>query len=229
MKKENTLIMVSSEKEPQINQIVSRKSDNRLAIVNELTVEDPNRHLHTTQHLYIISNEEIKEGDWFVLRNKEIKKCYKAINQYEVSYDLVENQYDLESRAFCKKIIATTNPELWRFEFSEDRVAKIGIDFVERFVKEWNKGNKIEKVMVEYESVWFEGDDNPNNCKEELKLRSNGTVIISPIEEKKYSKYHINMAIREAIMYPEKFMTGIVHDDKKSLAWVEDELKLISK
>lgn len=240
MKKEHTLIMVSSDTKPQINQIVSRKSDTRLAIVNPLTVEDPNKHLHTTQHLYILSNEILKSKDYsihplgYIVRIESVfeNEGYNVIKLGDGKSSWMA--WHVPAHIPKSKIVATTNPELWATLDvlpGNEGIPKIGIDFVDRFVKEWNKGNKIEKVLIEYNRVVGSkgNESHPPRFYDELELRSNGTVIISPVEEKKYSKYHLNMAIREAIMYPEKFMTGIVHDDKKSLAWVEEELKFISK
>lgn len=240
MKQEKTVVMVSTEKTATVNQIVSRKSDNRLAIVNVLTVGDPDRYLHTTQHLYILSDEEVKHEDWYIVElfkitgesdGLHLEQCKKLEDVWVNNFDVVQTRH----KDNCKKVIATTNPDLWynenklegKMNLVKVTIPKLGLDFVERFVKEWEKGNKIEKVMLEYEIDDTLSDEHYTGMK--LKIRSNGSVIISPIEEKKYSKYHINMAIREAIMYPEKFMTGIVHDDKKSLAWVEQELNKIYK
>ena len=218
MKQEKIVVMVSTSKTATLNQIVSRKSDNRLAIVNPLTIEDPNRNLHTTQHLYVLSDEKIKDGNWYL--DMVTGLIYMA------------DEKPVTMNCF-KKIIATTNPDLWLHKetiignernIEQQGIPKIGVDFVERFVKEWNNGNKIEKINLMY--GWTGGAENGTWMPQ---VRSNGTVSISPVEERKYSKYHINMAIREAIMYPEKFMTGIVHDDKKSLAWVENELNFIYK
>lgn len=57
--------------------------------------------LYKTHHLYILSEEEIREGDWYLGATNQIKKA---------------NTKELASFASivtaCKKIIATTNPEL---------------------------------------------------------------------------------------------------------------------
>lgn len=55
-----------------------------------------NAHNWSLSHLYILSSEEIKEGDWYInLRNNSI---YQATDWIYVST--------------CKKIIATTNSKL---------------------------------------------------------------------------------------------------------------------
>lgn len=220
MKQEKTVVMVSTSKPATVNQIVSRKSDNRLAIVNVLTVEDPNRHLHTTQHLYILSDEKVKNGDWYVVElfkitgesdGLHLEQCKKIEDVWVNNFDVVQTRH----KDNCKKVIATTNPDLWKKENDGSKenqqfaqylwdIPKIGLDFVERFVKEWNKGNEIEKVMIEYLNTG-------GFCNEvwELKIRSNGTVIISPVEERKYTKMEIMNSLHKAELKHDKDYTKI--------------------
>lgn len=56
----------------------------------------------TPQHLYFLSNEEIKEGDWVLLPNKILKR---------MSNDDMIHYIDSMSNA-TKKIIATTDKSL---------------------------------------------------------------------------------------------------------------------
>ncbi len=78
------------------------------------------------QHLYITSDEEIKEGDWIT--------DGKIIHKVKVLIDGYINLY---------KIIATTDTSLGLPKPSEG--------FIKKFIAEWNKGNIITEVMVEYE------------------------------------------------------------------------------
>ena len=90
------------------------------------------------KHLYILSNEEIKEGDWFT----DGKKAY-------------HNKVQLDGYIGFKKIIATTDPKLLTTRISVDQdfnesyipVPQIPQSFVELFVKE----QRIDKVLVAYE------------------------------------------------------------------------------
>jgi len=90
------------------------------------------------KHLYILSNEEIKEGDWFT----DGKKAY-------------HNKVQLDGYIGFKKIIATTDPKLLTTRISVDQdfnesyipVPQVPQSFVELYVKE----QRIDKVLVEYE------------------------------------------------------------------------------
>ena len=95
-------------------------------------------------HLYITSYDEIKEGDWYLEPNVDIKptQCKKIS---ELTKD-------------DKKIIATTNPLL--DPCCDDGLPKVcncnlGLPqpsdkFIQAFIDAYNKGEKIDKVLVEY-------------------------------------------------------------------------------
>jgi hypothetical protein len=93
-----------------------------------------------TQHIYITSDEEIKEGDWRLdIRNGNIYKSNKADSE-------------LYDNSFRKKIILTTDQDLIK-----DGVQAIDDKFLEWFVK-----NPIcEEVKVEKEFI-----QTPNNLKD---------------------------------------------------------------
>ena len=71
------------------------------------------------QHLYILSSEEIKEGDWFYHAIGEILKCTKIEGNF-IRYEKftvpgvskVAHSFDIHINLHPKKIIATTNSEL---------------------------------------------------------------------------------------------------------------------
>ena len=149
------------------------------------------------QHLYIIDNSEIKEGDWWL--NKSNNTIYTG-------------DEDMCSRANtnsnCKKIIATTNPKLHSTRLKacpinpEDNMVSIrGVSKLPKsFIEEYCKAGGIDEVYVEYE-------DPVNTLKLrrvgtmagemalrqaifglQPKLTQNNEIIIHPIEEKMYTE-----------------------------------------
>jgi hypothetical protein len=97
----------------------------------------------TYQHLYILSDDEIKEGDWCLFKQiigSEYKLCkitYKFGNQLT---SLLENgNKQEEASQYYKKIIATTDESLGLPQPSQS--------FIEKFVEEYNKGNVITEVI----------------------------------------------------------------------------------
>lgn len=97
------------------------------------------------QHLYITSDDEIKEGDWVLTPEGKILQ-FGQVGTY-LSKD--------------KKIIATTDSSLTVPTDIEERkdvlydnsLPQIPESFIKKFVEEYNKGNVIKEVMVEYEIV----------------------------------------------------------------------------
>lgn len=88
------------------------------------------------QHLYFLSDEEIKEGEWIC--DAITKKIFKS------EYEGVFRKW--------KKIIATTDYLLNVNPFGRDELLpQPSQSFLEEFVKEYNKGNQIKEVLVEYD------------------------------------------------------------------------------
>jgi hypothetical protein len=85
------------------------------------------------QNIYITSDEEIKEGDWFI-RDGSIHKCFRVHKtdiEFLTSIDSVYcGSNTFWSKEFCKKIILTTDTDLIK-----DGVQSIDDDFIEWFVR----------------------------------------------------------------------------------------------
>ena len=82
-----------------------------------------------SRHIYITSDEDIKEGDWFICQNGFEKKCVGTtiINNEVYLLDYLENTDRL---IWCKKIILTTDQDLIK-----DGVQAIDDEFLEWYVK----------------------------------------------------------------------------------------------
>ena len=85
------------------------------------------------QHIYITSDEEIKEGEYGIdIRDSKVFKCERTLsNHYE--FGVLQFQ-----KSYCKKIILTTDKNL-------DGVQSIDDEFLEWFVK----NPSCEGVVVE--------------------------------------------------------------------------------
>ena len=138
------------------------------------------------QHLYILSDEQIKEGDWVFdpigSRIAQIKQvCLKGEN------------------FGAKKIIATTDKSLM---YDTGKISssitcgdipvykslpQIPQSFIEHFVSEYNKERVITEVMVEYEYRHDESVPYPKTLDGEavLKINPDNTIncLIKPIKD----------------------------------------------
>lgn len=104
----------------------------------------------TNQRIYITSDEDIKEGDWFICQNGFEKKCVGTtiINNEVYLLDYLENTDRL---IWCKKIILTTDQDL-----IEDGVQAIDDRFLEWFVN----NPSCEEVEVGYGFIRLTENDN---------------------------------------------------------------------
>lgn len=99
-------------------------SNNELQIRSNI-IRTSEEYLGSNQHIYITSDEEIKEGDWVV----KISSLYKGGGNIQ-KYSFIDAQF--EDITF-KKIILTTDQDLIK-----DGVQAISDEFIELFVKNLN-------------------------------------------------------------------------------------------
>lgn len=105
------------------------------------------------QHLYIISDDEIKANDYWI--NLDTNTIHTG------------NLWKLANNASsCKKIIATTDTSLklsydGTTSISKDwggiQLPKPSEDFVTKYIEQYNKGNVIEYILVAYDNVCKNG------------------------------------------------------------------------
>ena len=145
----------------------------------------------TPQHLYILSDEKIKEntntfkeglnGDWF----------------YNTIYNSIAHIGDITDYDF--KIIASTDLSLGKSkkEYNDKLGLKIeetkyfplpliSQSFIDKYISKYNKGNKIKDVLVEYEDITigelgFAGLS--NHTENKLKVNLINTINIKSIKD----------------------------------------------
>jgi hypothetical protein len=103
--------------------------------LDEFPEQHPN---NIAKHIYITSDEEIKEGDWFI-REGSIHKCFKVHKtdiEFLTSIDSVYcGSNTFWSKEYCKKIILTTDQDLINCFCTCCGVQPIDDEFLEWFVK----------------------------------------------------------------------------------------------
>ena len=123
------------------------------------------------QHLYIISDDEIKEN------NTHFYNPHSG--QLHISGN--HTDYIAINKNGCKKVIATTDTSLYIHQKETisipERVFYLpqpSQQFIQKYIEEYNKGNIIEDVLVEYE------------IKSNAGLGHNEWVHLQHIEGKRY-------------------------------------------
>jgi hypothetical protein len=112
------------------------------------------------QHLYIISGDEIKEGDWCINTNENILcKCVNT-NDKGLFEHTIGRGHQIHI-TYCKKIIATTDKSLGFKEATEDyevgssgfikiqqngALPQIPESFIQAYIKAYNEEKPITEV-----------------------------------------------------------------------------------
>ena len=192
MKKKCKVVMLPTEKASPINQLYSKDFLNaggeRVTLLEYSNKDLPRDKLVndiTPQHLYLISDDEIKEGDWVYEAVRNI--VFQITKKGEIKYSIND----------LKKVIASTDDlRLWDDECEMSasyRIPKLSEDFLKSYVE---ANGEINEVMVEYKecSQYNRGSQTLlewipcENCKGEylsLKLRDDNTVILSSVAKEK--------------------------------------------
>ena len=156
------------------------------------------------QHLYIVSNEKIKESDWYIwLDNSQICRAETDI--------MIINQH--LKNGHIKKIIATTNEYIGYTDIRVSPVKNFCIypqpsdSFIKKYIEEYNKGNQITKVLVEYSKHLSEPlhkilkSSKPLTHSYSLKVDSNNTITIKRLEPELYTREQLENHIRNAMRF----------------------------
>jgi hypothetical protein len=197
MMKKAQVVLLPTNQKVKVHSIVSNKTG-QLAMVNPLTIDDPNKAEHIHKHLYFTTDDKIEVGDWALSNGAPARVT-------QINRDGIEGEYTVQAIprfvSNIKKIVATTNPALWSKnligvgidEVRKGGLPKIGTDFVEAYVREQGK---ITEVMLEYGCKGYcdrklIGTYCDKSCFPVLKIRDNGTVIIHPVKPKVFTRREV--------------------------------------
>lgn len=190
--------------------IIPIEQDNNLLITDRLYLTtDENGNLYNpfknqSYNLYILSDDKIKEND-FIYCTKENR--------------IIKNQYHSNVPITYKKIIGTTDDRLKYGPYPELRedsyynLPQPTDEFVKYYIEQYNKGNIITKVMVEYEQIseapkmafshyteeeLKDFEDNPPKWieKQVLKVNDDNTINIKSIKDT-FSREEVEILIQK--------------------------------
>ncbi len=160
MKKKCKVVMLPANE--KANTLALYTPDKHDVVREVLNISNHNQRLYggepDCQHLYILSDDEIKEGDW----------CLDTLHNDVFQFGVFRGSSNSN-----KKIIATTDKSIQQSE--PDGIGgstswfypSLSENFIEKYVEEYNKGNVITEVLVEYDMgphpEWTPDYNNPDN------------------------------------------------------------------
>ncbi len=170
-------------------------------------------HVVQCKHLYIISDDEIKEGDWM----------------YNTHHNIISkgpgggNHYD-------KKIVATTDESIG---YTDHRISpvpnfcdypQLPESFIQAYIKAYNEGKSITEVDLEMDKT-FHGyfDEGGEDWRySAVKTRPDNTVIVH--QSKMYSKKEVEKLCEKAFRAGREAQNNL-NGNKCPSAWIQDNLK----
>ena len=204
-------------------------------------------------HLYIISDDEIKEGDWFLSDSRgtkqeppkyRVEQCIKFENGWIFGH--IEGMEVGHNPDWSKQIIATTDSSLWRpsHKYASDVILlpQPSQQFIEKYVEEYNKGNVITDVLVECELIsneeYFLNTINPDDdvpyFDENLKINpKDNTITIKIVKDSYTREEHISNIKKFSLELGSKIHCFLKEDGTLSISiqdvnkWIEENLSKI--
>lgn len=188
------------------------------------------------QHLYILSDEEIKEGDWYAAnvsqsnREEDADGEIHAVKEY--TNTPVQKIIDICKEYKLPKVIATTDSSL---ECEQDRFLKgyksslpePSEAFIEKYIEAYNNGTPITDVLIEYEESYDLEYYTPAggietakriNYSDKLKVDKSNTITIKRVKDSWNREEHISEVKRIIELYVTTYKDGDINK------WIEDNL-----
>lgn len=247
IKKKCEVVMLPTKKESGLNLFLNKLN----AASTILSSRAGEIIVSKAQHLYILSDDKIEEGDWCLMDSKEIV-CIEENHVIHLPNYLKNGD--------IKKIIATTDTSLKLYE-SETLARASGFslktddillpqptqEFIEKYIEEYNKGNIITEVLVEYEQKQhFEADNSKRKdtrngvwYKKRLKVSPKDNTITIYLVKDSWNREEIselkNLAItlsnhfdyiwnETSIRFDESLESKITKDQQRLAKWIEENL-----
>ena len=253
MKKKCRVVMLPTEKASKLFII----DKNTVSEPPYLSFADVGGKVHATecyqpQYLYLISDDEIKEGDNVYSKHyglgvviEDNNPNYKGEFPIRVKYPNIivpyfnDGGYSSDRKLIylqdCKKVIASTDSSINQQLFDEgDKLPLPQIP--ESFIKAYVEANGIDEVMVEYvnsrtgKSDPLEWDENGLCDEWKLKLTDNNEIVISMVEEKVYDEKWLSELYAEK-RYSRDEVVALINKHRKetyngysSSKWIEENL-----
>jgi hypothetical protein len=170
-----------------------------------------------SNHLYIISDDEIKEGDWFYS---------------EIDNKVFQRQYNIIILEGDKKIIATTDTSLMigfsNKKLNSNYLPQPSQQFIEKYIESYNKGEVITDVLVEYINEYsddnsFSITNNPIKVNQILKVNpKDNTITIKKLKDSWNKEEIINKLYQLKLDCINKHYGQIINIDIDK--WIKENL-----
>lgn len=194
MKKTFKVVMLTTEKA------------GRISLSNDGEYLYPDDRAKNNQHLYIISDDEIKEGDWYIDDTNLVRQSITSDKDY------------WNRRKDYKKIVATTDKLIFNNQGLQQYLPQLPESFIQAYIKAYNEDKPITEVDLLCEEVGNkEYDGIPQT-------RPDNTVIVH--QSKMYSRDEVEKLIHlYHKAWKERPIYEFDEDPPIPNKWIQDNLK----
>jgi len=181
--------------------------------------------LTTPQHLYILSDDEIKEGDWCLhLITNNISQCHEKGSYYGDWKKIIASTdssivIDKEPYRVIDYSKGTTNGVTIMKE-RDIIIPSIPQSFIDKYVSEYNVDNIITEVLVEYEKNFYGYfDQGGEDWRLSLKFNPGNTINIKNLKNS-WTRNEVIEILNKREKYIAHELTPFMSIDK----WIESNL-----
>lgn len=173
-------------------------------------------------HLYITSDEEIKEGDWFIIELFKVDGTSDGLHVEQATFieDVWINKGIIARRhsGNCKKVIATTDRLTIDIGIDSWIIPQPSQSFIEEYVQEYNKGNIITDVMIEYsyKGEQHNEDSTLNTFHPKVNPKDN-TITIKKVKDS-WTREEVIELLHKKDLY------GNCNTDEEFANWIDENI-----
>lgn len=179
----------------------------------------------TPQHLYFITNEDIKEGDWYILY---------GMGNNPLICKWTDEPIEQGDTNIRKKIIATTDTKLINKKASGEQWPEWDYDLPqpsELFIEKYCKLDGINEVNIEYTNasvISYKGVNGIKKIPSKLKINSHNIITIHSIKDN-WTRKEVESKVIDSMRYMSTYIiktNTLKGQDAKKLAinWIKENL-----
>jgi hypothetical protein len=163
-------------------------------------------------HLYFTTDDEIKEGDWYLI------KVFKGDNKYKLSTQPCrKEEIHLQSSYDCKKVVASTEKLIIKnYGISLDGDIDLN-EYIpqpsQAFIEKYCKVGGIDEVLIEEECFI----STPMGEGYRIKVDNHNTITIHPIKDS-WNREEV------AELIDRKCQDYIAYDTEEVKQWIQENL-----
>lgn len=172
--------------------------------------------------LYILSNDEIKEGDWVIDIENNI--LFKVKEQGHSG--LLRSETDSFIKDACRKVIATNTSLKGKWlqtcfsgEEIYEKLPQIPFLFIQYYIEQYNLGNVITEVEVEYGVTKNDNRD----FIEFIWIGANNTINIKPLKDS-WTREEVKKLCMDALMHGYNELPRDLTPVQGMNKWIENNL-----